>query len=426
MSLRVLLADESSTIKKVMQLALQDFGVEVKAVALGIDVLQVAKTFKPDIIFADVLLSKKSGYEVSAELKSDPGLKHIPVVLMWSGFMEIDEKKATDSQADRRLEKPFDADTLRGMVKDLISKSEENIIASYLTFPDMPPIIDEMADSAPSKPSSKSTIKEKPMEPQISLDEIPELEASEAISDAIDEDEIAVIPQMPAKAPSSNVSARTPSRNQIQPQIQDQQRDQPTAEELNLDLDLPEFSMELEDKPALVRSSNNKPDKNKADAGLALDANEYDEIHEIEEWEEPEEFSQVPLTSLGKNKKQHSFELPPDEPWSQSSIPEMEIATPDFAQNISAQDSISSSVLESPAATRSATKSTARTSKANANDVQDLQIPQLQIDPLRMEEILREEARSVIENIAWKILPDVIERVVREEITRLTKEAERL
>ena len=387
MSLRVLLADESSTIKKVMQLALQDFGVEVKAVALGIDVLQVAKTFKPDIIFADVLLSKKSGYEVSAELKSDPGLKHIPVVLMWSGFMEIDEKKATDSQADRRLEKPFDADTLRGMVKDLISKSEENIIASYLTFPNMPPIIDEMADSAPSKPSSKSTIKEKPMEPQISLDEIPELEASEAISDAIN---------------------------------------QPVAEELNLDLDLPEFSMELEDKPALVRSSNNKPDKNKAGAGLALDANEYDEIHEIEEWEEPEEFSQVPLTSLGKNKKQHSFELPPDEPWSQSSIPEMEIANPDFAQNISAQDSISSSVLESPAATRSATKSTARTSKANANDVQDLQIPQLQIDPLRMEEILREEARSVIENIAWKILPDVIERVVREEITRLTKEAERL
>lgn len=301
--------------------------------------------------------------------------------------MEIDEKKATDSQADRRLEKPFDADTLRGMVKDLISKSEENIIASYLTFPNMPPIIDEMADSAPSKPSSKSTIKEKPMEPQISLDEIPELEASEAISDAIN---------------------------------------QPVAEELNLDLDLPEFSMELEDKPALVRSSNNKPDKNKAGAGLALDANEYDEIHEIEEWEEPEEFSQVPLTSLGKNKKQHSFELPPDEPWSQSSIPEMEIANPDFAQNISAQDSISSSVLESPAATRSATKSTARTSKANANDVQDLQIPQLQIDPLRMEEILREEARSVIENIAWKILPDVIERVVREEITRLTKEAERL
>ncbi len=387
MSLRVLLADESSTIKKVMQLALQDFGVEVKAVALGIDVLQVAKTFKPDIIFADVLLSKKSGYEVSAELKSDPGLKHIPVVLMWSGFMEIDEKKATDSQADRRLEKPFDADTLRGMVKDLISKSEENIIASYLTFPDMPPIIDEMADSAPAKPSSKSTIKEKPIEPQVSLDEIPELEASEAISDAID---------------------------------------QPAAKELNLDLDLPEFSMELEDKPALVRSSNNKSDKNKADNSLALDANEFDEIHEIEEWEEPEEFSQVPLTSLGKNKKQHSFELPPDEPWSQSSIPEMEIATPDFAQNISAQDSISSSVLESPAATRSATKSTARTSKSNANDVQDLQIPQLQIDPLRMEEILREEARSVIENIAWKILPDVIERVVREEITRLTKEAERL
>ena len=68
MALRVLLADESSTIKKVMQLALQDFGVEVKSVPIGLDVSQAAKSFRPDIIFADVLLAKKSGYDVSAEL----------------------------------------------------------------------------------------------------------------------------------------------------------------------------------------------------------------------------------------------------------------------------------------------------------------------------------------------------------------------
>ena len=54
MALRVLLADESTTIKKVMQLALQEFAVEVKAVRSGLDVSEVARSFSPDIVFADV------------------------------------------------------------------------------------------------------------------------------------------------------------------------------------------------------------------------------------------------------------------------------------------------------------------------------------------------------------------------------------
>src|SRR5690606_3309788 len=99
MALRVLLADESSTIKKVFQLSLQDFAVEVQPVNVGLDVLAVAKKFQPDIIFADVLLQKKNGYEVCSEIKHDPQLSKIPVVLMWSGFMELDEDKFNAAMA---------------------------------------------------------------------------------------------------------------------------------------------------------------------------------------------------------------------------------------------------------------------------------------------------------------------------------------
>lgn len=138
MALRVLLADESSTIKRVMQLALQDFGVEVKAVPVGLDVLPVAKTFQPDIIFADVLLVKRNGYEVCADLKADAEMQSVPVVLMWSSFMEVDEAKLNQSAPDARLEKPFDADALRQLVKDLVPKTQSNPISSYLQFPKMP------------------------------------------------------------------------------------------------------------------------------------------------------------------------------------------------------------------------------------------------------------------------------------------------
>ena len=59
MALRVLLADESSTIKKAIQMALAEFAVDVKSVPSGLDVLAVAHTYQPDVVLADVLLTKK-------------------------------------------------------------------------------------------------------------------------------------------------------------------------------------------------------------------------------------------------------------------------------------------------------------------------------------------------------------------------------
>lgn len=138
MALRVLLADESSTIKKVFQLALQDFAVEVRPVNIGVDVVTVATSFKPDIIFADVLLQKKNGYDVAAEVKQNSTLKNIPIVLMWSGFMELDEDKFQACMANAQLEKPFDVGALRKLVSDLVPRTNTQRLSQFLTFPKMP------------------------------------------------------------------------------------------------------------------------------------------------------------------------------------------------------------------------------------------------------------------------------------------------
>jgi len=142
MALRVLLADESTTIKKVLQLALSDFGVEVKNVPSGIDVLSVALDFHPDIIFADILLSKKNGYEVCAELKNHPTLKNIPVVLMWSSFMEFDENLAQKSNYNGQLEKPFDTEILRALINRLVSKTTSHPLKGLLEFPSIPDFVE--------------------------------------------------------------------------------------------------------------------------------------------------------------------------------------------------------------------------------------------------------------------------------------------
>jgi len=138
MALRVLLADESPTIKKVFQLALQDFAVDVTTVNVGLDVVPVAQKTKPDIIFVDVLLQKKNGYDVSRELKASQDLSQVPVVLIWSGFMELDATRFKTSGADAHLEKPFDAQKLRQLVQQLVPKTKTQPLSPYLTFPKMP------------------------------------------------------------------------------------------------------------------------------------------------------------------------------------------------------------------------------------------------------------------------------------------------
>lgn len=134
MALRVLLADESSTIKKVIQLALQDFAVEVKTVHLGVDVLEVARQFKPDIILADVLLQKRNGYEVCEDVKQNPSTSLVPVILMWSSFMEVDHDRIQHCGADGQLEKPFDVDDLRQLVTQLVPLAQEQPVAPFAHF----------------------------------------------------------------------------------------------------------------------------------------------------------------------------------------------------------------------------------------------------------------------------------------------------
>jgi two-component system, cell cycle response regulator len=330
MALRVLLADESSTIKKVMQLALQDFAVEVKAVPIGLDVLQVARSFNPDIVFVDVLLAKKNGYEVTAELKNDSMLKKTPVVLMWSGFMELDEPKAKACKVDRRLEKPFDAETLRNLVKELVPPLGSNLISNFLSFPEMPEMVED---------------KKPPV----------------------------------AKIPGRSV---------------------PTDDD---------------------------------DIQLAPIGN----LHQLEEIEEPEEFQSVPLPKTNpipqttkSNQKddwaqadlsRYRIELPREDSFSldEADLTHTSIALSSGAGEISLDDIDNPNPQPRRPAAPKTPSSKTFIQQATTSAMSSL-------DPMRAEELLLQEARSVLESVAWKVLPEIVERVVREELQKLLKDAERL
>ncbi len=143
MPLRILLADESTTIKKAFGLALSDLGAEIKSVPSGLDVMTVAIDFRPQLIFADVLLTKKSGYEVCREITASIETKHIPVILMWSNFMEFNTTLATQAGYSDKLEKPFDTVALRKLVTKYYKETGSHPLKGLLDFPALPKFTEE-------------------------------------------------------------------------------------------------------------------------------------------------------------------------------------------------------------------------------------------------------------------------------------------
>jgi CheY-like chemotaxis protein len=104
---KLLLADDSATIQKVVDLTFADEGVRVMAVGNGQEAIDQILEFAPDIVLADVFMPGRTGYEVCEYVKTNEKLKHIPVMLLVGSFEPFDEAEARRVGADDILTKPF-------------------------------------------------------------------------------------------------------------------------------------------------------------------------------------------------------------------------------------------------------------------------------------------------------------------------------
>ncbi len=124
MATKLLLADDSITIHKVVSLTFADEDVEVIAVTNGSEALEKACEERPDIILADVFMPGKNGYEVCNGIKSDPALSTIPVVLLVGTFEAFDAQEAARVRCDAHLTKPFDTSELMHVINNLVGRRE--------------------------------------------------------------------------------------------------------------------------------------------------------------------------------------------------------------------------------------------------------------------------------------------------------------
>ena len=104
---KLLLADDSITIQKVVDLTFADEGVTVLTVNNGREAIEKLSEFTPDIVLADVFMPQMSGYEVCEYIKQNDQLRHIPVMLLVGSFEPFDEAEARRVGANDTLTKPF-------------------------------------------------------------------------------------------------------------------------------------------------------------------------------------------------------------------------------------------------------------------------------------------------------------------------------
>ncbi len=104
---KLLLADDSVTIQKVIDLTFADEGVQVIAFGNGREAIENIEKIAPDVVLADVFMPLMNGYEVCRYIKENEKLKHIPVMLLVGSFEPFDEAEARRVGADDTLTKPF-------------------------------------------------------------------------------------------------------------------------------------------------------------------------------------------------------------------------------------------------------------------------------------------------------------------------------
>jgi CheY-like chemotaxis protein len=122
MASRILLADDSITIQKVVNLTFADEGIEVVAVSNGEMAEKRLAEINPDLVLADIFMPGKNGYELCEYIKQSPQFCKVPVVLLVGAFEPFDQAEARRVKADTHLTKPFESRVLVETVRRLIDK----------------------------------------------------------------------------------------------------------------------------------------------------------------------------------------------------------------------------------------------------------------------------------------------------------------
>jgi DNA-binding response OmpR family regulator len=117
---KILVADDEEDIRSLVRLGLQRDGHEVTTASDGAEALERAREQCPDLCVVDVMMPKLTGLEVLKDMRSDPALARVKIILLTSRGQGFDVSRGFDAGADDYLVKPVDLEDLRARVRNAL------------------------------------------------------------------------------------------------------------------------------------------------------------------------------------------------------------------------------------------------------------------------------------------------------------------
>jgi CheY-like chemotaxis protein len=117
-SCRVLIADDNHDAAVSLSMLLQAMGHDTRVVHDGVEALEEAEIFRPDIVLLDIGMPRLDGYETARRLASQPWAAATQIVAVTGWGQETDRQRAKDAGFHRHLVKPVDLDALREVMSE--------------------------------------------------------------------------------------------------------------------------------------------------------------------------------------------------------------------------------------------------------------------------------------------------------------------
>lgn len=118
--LKVMVIDDSKTIRRTAESLLKKAGCEVFTAVDGFDALSMIADHKPDVIFVDIMMPRLDGYQTCALIKNNAVFKGTPVIMLSSKDGLFDRARGRIVGSEQYLTKPFTKDELLGAIRPYV------------------------------------------------------------------------------------------------------------------------------------------------------------------------------------------------------------------------------------------------------------------------------------------------------------------
>jgi two-component system cell cycle response regulator DivK len=120
MSKLILVVEDQEDNRRIMRDLLTSAGYEVIEAVTGEEGVAAAETHRPDLILMDIQLPGLDGYEATRQIKANPDLEHIPIIVVTSYALSGDDVKAFEAGCNAYVSKPFSPRQLLAKIREYL------------------------------------------------------------------------------------------------------------------------------------------------------------------------------------------------------------------------------------------------------------------------------------------------------------------